>query len=335
MKRPAAIRILAWAVWFSVVVLIADQSTAGALENQLLCDVADGQLDAHPLLEAALIAGGMEDSAALRRYRQQFEQHCRSMSDLLSENLPPSQRAQRLHFAMHDQILTGNYQAGSTDVAACFDRGDFNCVSATIVFQSLAARFNVPVTASAARGHVWIRLLGPSPLEIETTCPTWFSSLESNDSAAASDRRGAVPRTIGEVALVGKIYYNRGVQGLEQDHCEAAIAFFEIAKRLDPTDRQAHENLLAALNNGALSLADQGRYAESIAWILKGLAVDDQYSPLLANDLHIHQLWVRALRNSGRWTEAHTIAATALARRPDVPLFQQLAEATPSAFAEE
>jgi hypothetical protein len=61
-----------------------------------------------------------------------------------------------------------------------------------------------------------------------------------------------------------------------------------------------------------------GRHA-----VLRGLAIDPEYAPLLANDLHIHQRWIRRLCDVGEYETAAAILEEGYVRRPAAELFQR------------
>src|SRR5690606_27981556 len=102
-------------------------------------------------------------------------------------------------------------------------------------------------------------------------------------------------REIGELELLAKIDYNRGVAHLAAARFPEAEQEFRLSLQLDPLDQAAQENLLAALNNWALALSDQAEFEQAARLLERGRAVNPDYGPLRANDLHIHQRWAQAL----------------------------------------
>ena len=108
-----------------------------------------------------------------------------------------------------------------------------------------------------------------------------------------------------------------------EENAPAAVEVLQIADRLDPEARSAAANLRAAINNWALFECEQERFQQAAALIRQGLAKDPNYSPFLANDLHIHQRWAMHLCHDQHFSEALTVLDQAHARRPDVDLFNR------------
>jgi len=90
-------------------------------------------------------------------------------------------------------------------------------------------------------------------------------------------------RQLTPVELVGKFYYNRGVQFLERQQFGAGVGLLEMSLRFDPSDRDARENLVAGLNNWAVKEYRLRRYDRAGDLIQRGLDVAPDFSPLIAN----------------------------------------------------
>lgn len=280
----------------------------GTLRAELIADAGDGTLDRFTLWQAALIAGRDLD-------RRRFEKACSQFESILAESarLPRDPR-QRFEF-MHREVLTGEYRSGQNDMNRLLDSGDYNCVTATILYQALSSAAGESTVAIAAPAHVFCRLNGSALGDIETTCPTWFSESTRRETPRSG-------RTITAVQLIGKIFYNRGVQLLEHEQFAAALEQLEISLQFDAHDPTAHANRLAALNNWALFESNAKRFPEAVQLIARGRALDPGYSPLLANDLHVHQQWVHHLCQQHREAEAIELLLARRVERPEQPLYR-------------
>ena len=146
---------------------------------------------------------------------------------------------------LHQSILRGGYSLQASDLRQAFDHGRFNCVTASLLFNCLAERFELKAVALEIPGHAMSRLELPGEtLDIETTCPRWFCAGRPawrckfppgwrSDAGGSGDggsgrtgRAGAWPasasterrplRQVSEVELVATIYYNRGVDLLAE-----------------------------------------------------------------------------------------------------------------------
>ncbi len=272
-------------------------------EERLLADADDGRLDEHSLLDAALVASGVQHADALRPYQQRLDAWIDELQRRRKAADTPRRRAQTALEFMHRRILRGGYDVNCTDLRLAFDQGRFNCVSATVLYNCLAEELGLAVCGLETPGHAMSRLILPEgPFDVETTCPRWFRLkddpqkqaaliAEAMGSSCLDDRLAA--REVSPVEMTAMIYYNRGVDLLaEQRFAEAAAANVK-ALRLDPSNATARGNLLATLNNWAITLGNSGRYAEAGGLLLEGLALDPTYETFVLNYVHVHRRWAR------------------------------------------
>jgi hypothetical protein len=297
-------------------------------EAEMLSDAADGQLDRYSLLDASLLASGVRDEAELASARDRLDSLWLEVGQPLIEKLPPDDQIKAIFAATHRLVLTGAYKAECTEVHRTLTSGDYNCVTATIVYLELCRRHGLVGSAVAVPGHVYCRLHGSTDLDIQTTCKEWLDVRAGKAKSATATAlakqlaaQTAAPRQLTGVQLLGKIYYNRGVSLLEQHHYAEAIALLKTSLQLDPFDGPAHNNLLAAHNNWALQLCDAGDYAAAAEKLAHGRAIDSEYVPLQTNDLYVHQKWVLHLCDQGKYSGALDLLEQGFQRRPEVPLF--------------
>jgi len=286
------------------------------LEIALFADGADGRWDEHSLLGAALIAGGVRDPEVVRQYEARVAALVDRWERSGQIGGSPRQRAQALFELMHRHLLQGGYRLECTSLAGTLDDGRFNCVSASVLFNCLAARFGLAACALEVPGHALSRLdLPDGALEVETTCPAWFrvsgdpkkrAELLERVLGVSADRSDAPgeARMVNEVEQVAMIYYNRGVDLLAENRFAEAAAANVKALRLDPASATAYGNLLATLNNWAIHLDSRGRHAEAARLLRRGIEIDPQYETFRVNYVHVHGQWIENLCRSGRYREA-------------------------------
>ena len=114
---------------------LADPLALSAAERSLFADASDGRFDEHSLIDAALVACGDDNPAAVSRYRRQFAAVC---DELRQANIPTADIAgqiELIHRLLHQRLLHGGYDANATDLAGTFDTGIYNCASATLLFR--------------------------------------------------------------------------------------------------------------------------------------------------------------------------------------------------------
>jgi len=286
------------------------------LEHDLFADAADGRWDEHSLVGAALVASGVVDPEAISRYQRQLARLAGELEQSGTVSGSPAEKARAVFEFMHGRILHGGYQLDTTDLSVVFDQGRFNCVSASVLFNCLAARFGLRACGLEIPGHAMSRLILPDgTLDVETTCPAWFRLMDDPQKQAELIERilglrpgqgssPAEPREVTDVGLVAMIYYNRGVDLLGERQFARAVAANAKALRLDPASTTARGNLLATINNWAIDLDSQGRHAEAIDLLRKGISLDPDYETFKINYVYIHSQWIEELCRADRFREA-------------------------------
>jgi tetratricopeptide (TPR) repeat protein len=302
---------------------LSDPSAPTPLEAALLADAGSGQFASHTLIEAALVASGVDRPDQLQTYRRKYDV-CRDAARIVCGQQESSrERAHTILEFMHREILTGGYDPSASQMSRVFDDGKFNCVSATILFNALATDCGLTVHAVEMRTHAYsIVALGDQSLTIETTCPTWFNEPQSLRSPSAV----ADAREISPAELVAVIYYNRGTAALGKNNFAEAVSANLRALQLDPTNAPARGNLLAAMNNWALALSAAGKYPEAVELLDQGRQLDAEHQPFLLNRRHVYRLWIDSLFAEGRNGEAIAVLAAAQTGDQACPLWATYAD---------
>ena len=289
------------------------------LEQRLFDQIHDGRFGEFSLLEAGLIAGGVDSDDELRRYREQFDMLVESLRRSGKVHGTPRERAGALFTFLHQSILRGGYHLQASDLRQAFDHGRFNCVTASLLFDCLAERFGLKAVGLEVPGHAMSRLVLPDEtLDVETTCPRWFALLGRSDAANGPQALGPNPaeqetvsgaepaekaparpavlkrrglRQVSDVELVATIYYNRGVDLLAEKRFADAAAANAKAVRLDPGNATAKGNFLATINNWAIDLGTSGQYEKAAALLRLGLATDPGYDAFRSNYTEVLRRW--------------------------------------------
>lgn len=296
------------------------------LSESLEEDVCDGHLDQFRLLEAALIAGGIEDDAQLTREVERVDQFCADRTAMIRAEAQGIPRAACLLRDMHRILLTGPYRENCWKLSDTLDGGPYNCVTSTVLYICLCKEFQIPVTAVAEPGHVYCRIKDGRERDVQTTSARWLDQPDAICLAARRRNSTAVtdsPRELTDVQLLSKVAYNRAVMLLGRGHFRQAVASLRWACQMDPEDQSARKNLVSALNNWALNLCDVGRYCAASHKLFEGLELAPDDESLLANDVHIHQQWVLHLCQYQQHAEAVEQLQRCYQRRPDVKLFDK------------
>jgi tetratricopeptide (TPR) repeat protein len=271
---------------------------ASPLEAQLWEDMADGQLQQFSLLQAALIASGVDSSAALESYAERFAATQRQSAGLCrSDAADAVHRARVLLDWLHRHVLTGEYQPACTELHRTLDTGHFSCVTSTILFRCLAESQGLTTETISQPGHVFCRWPGSPAFLIQTTSPTGIVESGPPDSLPNTADDTAVSqassRVLTDVQLVAKIYYNRGVLLLKSDAYRDSLPWLLRASQLDADDVFARGNLLACLNNWAISECHAGRFEQAVKLLERGKSIAPGYAIFTDNEIYVQYRWAR------------------------------------------
>lgn len=272
---------------------------AAALQSALLDDAADGRLDRHSFLDAALIAGSRCTPRDLETFRRRFEHLVAELQVSGRVVGTLADRTRAIHEFVHARVLTGGFQAESTTLHEVLDLGRFNCISSVILFRLFAERFGVPVYGVEVPGHAYAVIDdGGAGIELQTTCPQWFAvdgdrtarqaMLRSIVGDVASADNGQL-RRLTDLGLLAVVYYNRGVDEIESGRYAESLAANRNALTLDPANPAARANLLAAVNNWSLTLSRRGDVRQAVSLLETGLAQAPDYELFYENLVALHQ----------------------------------------------
>ena len=284
-----------------------------SLDALLLEDAADGHWNRFSLCEAAIIADGVQDEESLARFTQELER----LRDAIQREPLGDEPPRAVFEFMHKQALRGVYRAQCT-LGRSLDQGDFNCLTATVLYQWLCEACGIECHPVSATAHVYCRIAEPENCDVETTARAWAQAVQPRKDTADV----AHARVITPVELVGKIYYNRGSALLEQGRFAEAIETLRTALELDSGHQAARTNFLAAVNNWALAKCDAGAYDDAARLVIQGLQLAPEYEPLRTNDVYVHHRWILFLCRESRYEEALQILRQSQQRRPDATLFR-------------
>jgi tetratricopeptide (TPR) repeat protein len=296
-------------------------SPLSKLEQRLFAKIQDGRFEHFSLLEAGLIAGGVKREDDLQHYCRRF--------DLLAELLrgsgkvqgTPHAQARAIFDFLHRNLLQGGYSLQASDLRQAFDHGRFNCVTATLLMNCLARRFELEAVALQLPGHALSRLTLPhETLDIETTCLKWFDR-----DPNIKTEPGAQSRPINDVQLVATIYYNLGVDLLAEGRFADAAGANAKALRLDPNNATAKGNYLATINNWGIERAVAGDYPKAAELFHLGLATDSSYEAFHANYLRLYREWALHLCREGRDEAAVVLLDKAIQEQPGEKFLREAA----------
>lgn len=251
---------------------------AQTLQHRLVHDASDGRLDSFDFVSACLIAGGVEDECELEGWAITFQEKQAAILAKLGIYAGQS-RVEELHGELRREFLTGQYDPEASDLRGALAGREYNCLSSVALMYSLAVAAELNAEIHLAPGHVNLVVTEAwqPPVVVE---PTASSPGESAESTATG-------RVLAPVELLGKFYYNRGVELLRREEYAGGLQLLAISMRLDADDRNARTNFVAGVNNWAAAHCAAGNLQRAAELVALGLKLDADFAPLRANQLLI------------------------------------------------
>lgn len=144
------------------------------LELDLFKNGKNKNWEGKTLINAALIAEGIIDEQKRNDFLDRYSKISQDLKKRIVRYSDPKIRTRFVFEYMHRIILKGKYNLNLSVISEVFNAGNYNCVSATILFNALAQEVGLNAIALETTGHAKSRVLYENEfLDIETTCPRW------------------------------------------------------------------------------------------------------------------------------------------------------------------
>jgi tetratricopeptide (TPR) repeat protein len=302
--------------------LSAQKSAPAAAELALFADAADNRLDSHSFAEAALIASGVVDSDRRKAYLAQLDGLEAAARKELPDSLPAAARGEKLLQFLHAGPMKKGYSTKQSFLSVLLDSGQFNCVSATVLYNVMAKRLELDARAALVTLHVYSVLeVDGKLIDVETTNRRGFQPRDPQVLAelekTTGQKRGSNRTLVGELGLLAVVYANHGVDEAQAGrHYEAALAQFG-ALALDASNPTARQNAKAAWSNWTLALKKQGEHEKALRVAALGLELAPDNSILGLNRNAVWADWLSSVQAREGEASARALAGTLLARHPN------------------
>ena len=262
-----------------------------ALEQQLVEDFQDnGRLDRLTLAQASLVVSGATDREALRLWQGRYEEIRGLVAERLARERLPTEEAQaRTVFqTLHDTVFT-DYATNQVSVLILLEEGTYNCVSATLLFNSLLEDLNIRTAAVDLPSHTYSVLwVDGKRMEVETTHPMGFEPFRNeaeyqaflrsrglragvNTSDPVLMKRAADQTTVRNRVLLSYVYTNRAKTAADGGHLQEVWKNARRAAALVPEEAQYALNRDAVLHQLARRMAEDGQVEAAIALLFRHL----------------------------------------------------------------
>jgi len=308
-------------------------------ERVLLADVRDGRFATQSFGEAALLASGVTDAAQRTAYLQRLDAlESQAKAALAGARTPAEKGGKLLEWLYSPSGPIGpvgpgkrmKYVHNQTSLAVLLDTGAYNCVSSAVVYNVIGRRLGLDLRAIEVPDHVFSVLFdGDERMDVETTTPRGFNPLR--DKAALKElqdltgfvyipaRTRTKQREIGEAALVGTIYYNRGVEFNKEGRHREAFHVNICALNLDSGMAAAANNARAALGEWAADAVRSDKIERAVDIIRQN--VECLKDPKAETKLLIvaYDSRGRLLSKSKDWPDMAKFYTAAFKRHRDAP----------------
>lgn len=249
-----------------------------SLEISFFEDLSDGRLNEYDYYDAFLIASGLVDPREFSDYRERLEKIRRQVLTGLNRKADPYVLGKELLFALHDQVFTKYVEtAGSAN--DLLDRGEYNCLSSSILYGLLARDLGLAVSGVLVPNHTCCVLSDAGgDIIIETTARYGFDpgrvEIEKLKNmvryvympeTAYPEKKAVTIRQ-----MISLLYTNNlNLSGfiVHEDYADF-LPKLKKASLLDPANELFRENIIVCLNNLAL-LALKGHDPERARFFIQ------------------------------------------------------------------
>ncbi|HJZ89779.1 MAG TPA: transglutaminase family protein, partial [Gemmataceae bacterium] len=279
-------------------------------EAALIEDARDGKLDRFSFAEACLIASGVTDAAARKKYLAELDHIEADARKSLDGAKTPREKGERLLKFLHAGPMAKGYEHEQTDLHCVLDAGTFNCVSSAVLYNVIGRRLGLDLVAVEVPEHVFAVLRdGDRKIDVETTNargfdPTRDKRTKPDGAVSIAEKHGRDRREVGEAGLAAIIAYNHGVSlAGEKRHADALRVNF-LALALDRDNPGAAKNAIADLTNWPLELCEAAKFEEALAVINVGLVLAPKHEALTNSQKAVWHDYAESLAKAGKDGEA-------------------------------
>lgn len=236
-------------------------------ENDTLSAKAQAERnDAKALLAFYVLASGERNLADYENIQRRVSALLDTVGEKIQKDQDPWRRADTLHRAMHKEFFVapgirnggGGYDEDQSKLSGIFATGQYNCISASLLYVVLARELGFATQGVLLPSHAFVEIALPDGrlAEVETTSPEGFGTIHNQafyESAASwFKERGLRASTIND-------YHNRkkvsplalGAMNMLNQHTRPermnftdAARLAEISALLDPQNALAQEKRL-------------------------------------------------------------------------------------------
>ena len=210
------------------------------------------------LLREVLRASGVSDLEKRQAYEAAFQTLLHDVTGRIGTIRSRYRMARKLHELLHQQVLR-RYQSSADGLDVVLDHGDYNCLSASLLYGLLGRALGLQVQVVEIPSHVYVRILvNQRKVEVETTSRNGFDlrqeplpgpgtpgspSYGANAGAAVPPGMEEVPDSVELERAVGFLWHNTGRRALEHGEALRAAESFLEESKLEPLEASRTETV--------------------------------------------------------------------------------------------
>jgi len=298
------------------------------LRAALISDLADSSLERFTLLEAGLIASGVADSSELQKYLALNEALFKPLDGEAWVRRNEARTGKKLLQWLHKTAFR-KYTFEETDLRKTLSDGEFNCVTATILFAAACQRYNLKACFIETPIHVFCKFFSPDRARVvetvyaegfdfpdarqifqETALATKYiteKDLQTQGIAKLYAKFVEDYREISTARLTQLIFFNQMTHLLQQARYNDALALAQEVDSLFTSDKKFrinYEVIIAKIANQELQQKNSER---ALALLLPALQKKQEFSePTRLTALAAVDLINRAL-SAGKYARAVSV----------------------------
>jgi hypothetical protein len=135
-----------------------DQKQVSPAELEIYRKVANGEAKNVSAFEAVLTIDGVTDEAKRQHYRDRLDEIVTEARDRIADAKTQNEKLTVLAKYLYDGPCHAGYTDNQVNVCRLLDRGDFNCVSASILYNLVATRLGFRTRCVEVPGHIALRV---------------------------------------------------------------------------------------------------------------------------------------------------------------------------------
>ncbi|MEK6796638.1 MAG: hypothetical protein AABZ39_17815 [Spirochaetota bacterium] len=314
-------------------ILPFSRSELTEIESSFFADIDDGKLDDFTAYDAFLIASGLCERAEYTAYQKKIHAiRDKALADLgSSRGEDPYALGKKLLFWLYDNVLK-TYQATATVAYTILDNGEYNCLSASILYCLLAADLGLPVYGVMVPDHAFCVLKDArGDKDIETTVKYGFDPGSKEIEKLRNETRYVyVPKNnyskreeMSVLSLIANLYGNR-ISLLQHStgDCEKDMPKYKKGYYIDPRSTFFRENIASCFHNLAIFAVQKNAFTAAMDIIRQGKVFDPKgdYRTLT---LQVYQTQARTAAATNDFAGAIAKTKEAFREYPADPLMRQ------------